>query len=223
MYVPAEYQPPDPDWVRELMMENPLALLATNGVEAPYATHVPVILRGRHAPGSSAGLAGSTLVGHMNRANPHWTALAGGISALLAFTGPHGYVSPSVYGTTPAAPTWDFTSVHVRGPLRRIEDPNPTLGVIIATVRAFESRFGRGWDLRPSLGYFRKILPGVGAFEVEIETVEAMFKLSQEQSPEVRCKVARSFAASGSDAARPLANLIGRFEQVSEGNGPPRA
>ncbi|MEW1804031.1 FMN-binding negative transcriptional regulator, partial [Streptomyces virginiae] len=27
----------------------------------------------------------------------------------------HSYVSPTVYEKSPAAPTWDFTSVHVRG------------------------------------------------------------------------------------------------------------
>ncbi|WP_372343069.1 FMN-binding negative transcriptional regulator [Streptomyces sp. KL116D] len=60
-------------------------------------------------------LPGTTLLGHLNRANPHWAALETGSVLLLTFTGPHSYVSPTVYEKSPAAPTWNFTSVHVRG------------------------------------------------------------------------------------------------------------
>jgi transcriptional regulator len=208
MYVPPEYNPADPVQVQELVSGYPLALLSTNGVDTPYATHVPVIIR---KPGTAdGGLLGATLVGHMNRANPHWAALAGGVRALLVFAGPHGYVSPTVYGITPAAPTWNFTSVHVRGALQSIEDRPASLGIVVATVRAFESRFGRSWDMRPSLDYFRRILPGVGAFTVQVDRVEALFKLSQEQTPEVRQRVVRSFA-SGTGCE--LAKLMRQSDQ----------
>ena len=203
MYVPPEYGPADPAQVREVVSGYPLALLSTNGIGTPYATHVPVIVRDPDT--ADGGLAGATLVGHMNRANPHWVALSGGVRALLVFAGPHGYVSPTVYGTTPAAPTWNFVSVHVRGTLRPIEDRRASLGVVVATVRALESRFGDSWDMRPSLDYFRRILPGVGAFTVQVESAEAMFKLSQEQTPEIRQRVVRSFASGN---AGQLAELM---------------
>jgi transcriptional regulator len=157
----------------------------------------------------------------MSRVNPHWAALAGGCPALVVFAGPHGYVSPSIYDVAPAAPTWDFTSVHVRGQLHPLDRREDTLEVVKATVATIESEFGAGWDMRASLSYFETILAGVGAFEVVIDSVEAMFKLSQEQEPRIRARVARSFGASDLGHHRQVADLINRMETV--GAAPPGA
>ena len=102
----------------------------------------------------------------MNRANPHWAALETGSVLLLTFTGPHSYVSPTVYEVTPAAPTWNFTSVHVRGVVEKIDSIEETLGVVQSTVRAFEGAFGNGWDMTGSLDYFRS-RAAVGAFRLQ--------------------------------------------------------
>jgi transcriptional regulator len=157
----------------------------------------------------SAELTGAVLLGHMNRANPHWAALAEGGTSLLTFTGPHAYVSPTVYGVTPAAPTWNFTSVHARGTIERIESSEETLEVVKATVRAFEERFGAEWDMSESISYFRQILPGVGGFRFTVTGTDGMFKLSQEQAPEIRCRVQRSFTGRECSRHRETAALMG--------------
>jgi transcriptional regulator len=207
VYVPDDYRAPDPGWPADLVRDNPLALLSTNGEGAPHATHLPVITR----PGSVFE-PGGVLLGHLNRANPHWSALVDGGPALLVFTGPHGYVSPCVYATSPAAPTWDFTAVHVRGSIHPIVDRSGTIAVIQATVRTFESRLGQNWDMTTSYRYFNEILPGVGAFQFEITEIDAMFKLSQEQRPELRQRVLRSFRTSSTGQHRQLAELMSRLD-----------
>jgi transcriptional regulator len=207
MYVPESYRAPDPSWTLQVMRRHPLALLASSATGRLHATQVPVVLRDEQQA-AFAGLNGSVIIGHMNRANSHWDSLVEGRPVLLVFSGPDGYVSPSVYGCTPAAPTWDFTTVHVRGTVRPLEGDEATLGVVSATVRTFEAEFGDGWDMSESLLYFRRILPGVGAFEIVIESVEAMFKLSQEQDPQTRERVIAWFAR-GAPCGNPwLAELI---------------
>ncbi|GGK72654.1 hypothetical protein GCM10012284_03060 [Mangrovihabitans endophyticus] len=209
MYTPPEYVAPDPSWIRDLVHQNPLALLSTNGERTPHATHVPIIADPLgHTEDPAADLTGTVLLGHLNRANPHWSALTDGQEALVVFTGPHGYVSPHLYGVTPAAPTWNFTSVHLRGRLRRLEQPAETMRVVTATVRAFESRFGFGWRMGTSAEYFRRILPGVGAFRIDVDDVAAMFKLSQEQTPAIRQVVADFFARSDVGTHRSLGTLM---------------
>ncbi|MFJ1561511.1 FMN-binding negative transcriptional regulator [Streptomyces mirabilis] len=213
MYVPRQYHEPDGSWMVDLIDHDPLALLTTNGDsgQAPSATHLPVI-RDPDWPGSwTADLAGTRLLGHMNARNPHWSALRNGDPILLIFTGPHAYVSPTVYRTTPAAPTWNFTSVHVHGIVEKIEGFEETLSVVKSTVRAFEGFFGTGWDMSESVDYFRKILPGVGAFRVDVRRAEGMFKLSQEQQPEVRDRVQQEFAHSECSRQRETARLMGRL------------
>ncbi|MGW5863087.1 FMN-binding negative transcriptional regulator [Streptomyces sp. NPDC055239] len=202
MFVPSQYREPDSSWMVDLLRNNPLALMVSNGAvaEAPFATHLPVIPDPAAANEWSADLSGATLLGHMNRANPHWKALETGSAALLTFTGPHAYVSPTVYEVTPAAPTWNFTSVHVRGVVEKIDSTEETLEVVQSTVRAFEADFGADWDMAESLDYFRRIVPGVGAFRLTVSGAEGMFKLSQEQKPEVRDRVQKEF--SGRECGR---------------------
>jgi transcriptional regulator len=213
MFVPRGYRPPGSSWLVDVMADNPLALMTSNGAagDAPFATHLPVIPDPESTGSRSADLSGSTLLGHMNRANPHWSAIEDGTVVLLTFTGPHGYVSPTVYGTTPAAPTWNFTSVHVRGTVQKISSTETTLGVVQATVRAFEHRFGAGWDMTESVDYFRKIVPAVGAFRVQVIGAEGMFKLSQEQSREVRDRVQLSFSRHPGTRYQDVAKLMGRL------------
>ena len=154
MFVPSSYREPDSSWMVDLIRANPLALAAANGrpEDGPFATHLPVIFDPDTSGEWTGELPGATLLGHMNRANPHWAALESGSVLLLTFTGPHSYVSPTVYEVTPAAPTWNFTAVHVRGVVEKIDSVQETLGVVESTVRAFEGRFGDGWDMTASLG-----------------------------------------------------------------------
>ncbi|MEU5958572.1 FMN-binding negative transcriptional regulator [Streptomyces sp. NPDC047525] len=211
MFVPSFYRPPDNTWMTEIVVNNPLALLSSNGPlgEVPFATHLAAIPEAFAT--ESADLSGSVLLCHLNRMNPHWAALEDGNAALLTFNGPHGYVTPTVYAYTPAAPTWNFTSIHMRGTIEKIDSGEETLDVLMATVRAYEARFGSDWDMTESIGYFRQILPGVGAFRLHVTGAEGMFKLSQEQSSEVRDRVQCSFSSRPSTQHRALADLMKRL------------
>ncbi|MFI6875842.1 FMN-binding negative transcriptional regulator [Streptomyces sp. NPDC050400] len=213
MFVPSFYREPDHSWMVDLIRGNPLALAVTNGSPetGPYATHLPVIFDPETSGDPTGELPGTTLLGHLNRANPHWAALETGSVLLLTFTGPHSYVSPTVYEKSPAAPTWNFTSVHVRGVVEKIDSTEETLGVVQSTVRAFEGAFGNGWDMTESLGYFRKIVPAVGAFRFRVTGAEGMFKLSQEQPCEVRERVRDSFGQSACTYQRETAGLMSRL------------
>ncbi|RNL86217.1 FMN-binding negative transcriptional regulator [Halostreptopolyspora alba] len=216
MFVPNQYREPDSSWMVDLIHDNPLALAVSNGSssDGPFATHLPVIPDPWIADEWPDTLAGVTLLGHMNRANPHWRALETTDIILLTFMGPHAYVSPAVYEVTPAAPTWNFTSVHVRGTVEQIDSLEETLDVVRATALAFENRFGFGWDQSESVDYFRKIVPGVGAFRVTVTGAEGMFKLSQEQPAEVRERVRRSFSGRECGRHRETAELMGRLPRT---------
>ncbi|MFD7623443.1 FMN-binding negative transcriptional regulator [Streptomyces sp. NPDC059802] len=213
MFVPSHYREPDGSWMIDLIQANPMALMAINSSSAdgPFATHLPVIPDPAATGEWSADLSGATLLGHMNRANPQWAALESGGVALLIFTGPHGYVSPTVYEMAPAAPTWNFTSVHVHGMVEKIDSTEETLGVVMSTVSALETEFGTDWDMSGSVDYFRKIVPAVGAFRFTVSGAEGMFKLSQEQPAEVRDRVQKSFSCREHGRYRETAELMGRL------------
>ncbi|GGS27116.1 hypothetical protein GCM10010252_77530 [Streptomyces aureoverticillatus] len=234
MYVPPMYKSVGRGWIRQVMRRYPLATLVTNGPSVPYATHLPVIF----APGGEADpegekaldgekgldsekapdaddLAGTTLLGHMNRANPHWGSLSDAMDAKLIFTGPHSYVTPTIYEQIPAAPTWNFVAAHVEGTLRLLPDFEDTLRVVRATVTQYERDFGDGWQMDESLDYFRMIGPAVGAFRFEVRSAHAMFKLSQEKDTEIQRRVADRFATE-SGSAHELALLMREFSLAGE-------
>ncbi|GAA1767999.1 FMN-binding negative transcriptional regulator [Luedemannella helvata] len=204
MFVPDHYRVDDGERVRRVVRENPLCQLVSNGPWRPLITHLLCI-----DPEPGPELVGTTLLAHLNRANPHWGALADGDPATLVFCGPHGYVSPTVYDITPAAPTWDFITVHVHGTVHPIEAGDPTLEVILETVRICEERFGTGWDPGPSMEYLRRILPGVGAFGFRVQSVDGHFKLSQELTQDVRDRLVDSFRRSPSTLLHGLVDHMG--------------
>lgn len=207
MHVVDDFRPPDPAAVVSLVRQHPFAvvvgLAAQDGTAAgsapgdpvPEATHVPVV----PAPGGdlSQGLEGTVLWGHMARANPQWRTLAPGSRVLVIFSGPHGYVSPTTYQVSPAAPTWNYSAVHAVGRVRVVEDPEESLAVVVATVQALEGSQEPSWSHEDSLGYFRRILAGITAFTVDVESVRAVFKMSQDKPDEVYERVRARFAAQG--------------------------
>nr|UTI67659.1 AptP [Actinoallomurus sp. ID145808] len=217
MLVPKMYRPRRASDIIETVRRNPLALVATNGAQTPYATHVPVIID-RYAAGPDQGesLVGASLLGHMNRTNDHWRALQDGGNVLVVFQGPHFYISPVAYERRPAAPTWNFITVHLRGRIEPIAPGEPTFDVVTSTVQALEEVAGTAWDMTGSLDYFRKIQPGVGAFRVHVEKVEAMFKLSQEHSAEVRRSIRDHLSAHGGGMSRELFEAMWSDELAAE-------
>jgi transcriptional regulator len=212
MLIPKMYLARRASDVIETVRRNPLALLASNGAATPFATHAPVVID-RLQPGEDEAqtLVGASLLGHMNRQNEHWKAMRDGADVLVVFQGPHGYISPVAYEQRPAAPTWNFITVHLRGRLEPLPAGEATFEVVCATVRALEKVAGTAWDMTGSLDYFRRIQPGVGAFRIHVESAEAMFKLSQEHKPEVRRSI-REHLAGGCGLSRELAEAMWQEE-----------
>lgn len=213
MFVPSFFRPTNPQHMVDLIRAYPLATLVTMSQGHLFATHLPIILAADANSDTGQAddvptLVDAMILGHMNRRNPQYAALGSGIDGLLVFAGPNGYVSPAVYGTTPAAPTWNFTAVHLHGAITPLQAGDDTMNVVRSTSRIFEQRFGRGWDMTSSLNYFDKILPGVGAFRMRITTADGMFKLSQDQPDELRAKVATAFAANSPDELAQMMNRL---------------
>lgn len=220
MFVPEHYRSADQRWPLRIVRDNPLGMLITSdGAQAPHTTHLPVILAAPDVERLQQGGAwpDTLLQGHMNRANPHWKVLADGQQARVVFSGPDSYVSPAVYDEWPAAPTWNFVSVHVRGTVRVVEDDEEALGIVSTTAQELENRFGEELALDSAAQYFRRILLGVGAFEVRVHECDAMFKLSQERDRDVRRSVADWCAIRPRGRSNDLATVMRRFHESSEG------
>ncbi len=197
MYVPRAFERTDPAELHAFAAAHPFAVLVGDRDGAPFATHLPLLIERETG----------ALVGHMARANPHWTAL-NGKPVVAVFSGPHAYVSPTWYETENVVPTWNYVAVHATGTFRVLTDEADAVRVLLETVREYEGSSEGAWAPDAGSAFFRGLVQGIVAFRVEVARWEGKWKLSQNQPPERRAKVRAALAASASAEAREVAKLM---------------
>ncbi len=194
MYVPEPFIVADQAVAAEVMRRYSFALLVTAPGGVPRATHLPFIYEPTPGPHG-------TLLAHMARANPQWRDFAGpaaGGEALVIFQGPHGYISPNLYGPGPAVPTWNYVAVHAYGRPRLIEDQVRVRAQQERLVESFEAGSAMPWSMAGQDDkYIRRMLRGIVAFEIPVSRIEAKAKLSQNRSESDRRSVIAALEASG--------------------------
>jgi len=201
MYVPKAFREDDVGRLHGLLRSWSFALLVTHVDGTPTATHLPFVLD------ESAGPQGR-LIGHVARPNPQWRTFDGTRQALAIFSGPHAYVSPTWYATTPAVPTWNYAAVHAYGRPRVLEGLEATRDAVARLVDVHDP----SWRLADQPAEFiAGMLRGIVAFEMPIERLEGKLKLSQNRPAADRPGVVRALRAGGA-AERGVADLM---EQLS--------
>lgn len=173
MYNLPYFKEKDPQKVMDFIHQHPFAFIA--GCDAnnkPVATQIPVFIEER---------AGQLyMTGHMMRNNDHHKAFEKNPSVLCVFTGHHTYVSATWYDNPQQASTWNYMSVHVKGQLRFLDEQG-LVEVLKKTSLHFENN-----DLSSSTAfhnlpeeYTSRLMKAIVAFEIEVESIDNVFKLSQ--------------------------------------------
>ena len=208
LYLPQSFAVSDGEAISRLVREYPFATLITSTGEEPQVSHLPLLHDAEPAPRGS-------LLGHVARANAHWRKFGEGPS-LAIFQGPHAYVSPSWYGE-PAAmvPTWNYAVVHVRGRLELLAERDRTLEIVQRLTARFESPRAAPWQLQLEGARLDAMLSAIVAFRLEIDRVDAKFKLSQNRSAEDRKRVIAGLLAEGYAEAEATAEWMKRHASES--------
>lgn len=201
MYTPRFNLVTDRATLFEAMRANSFAILFGPGAEgSPTATHLPLVVRDQGAYG--------VIEGHFARANSHWQALAGR-ETLVVFSGPHAYVSPTLYAEQLSVPTWNYIAVHAYGTLELVDDEAGKLALLSGLIRTHEPAYADQWVSMPE-GYRRTMLGNIVGFRIPIARIEGKFKLSQNR-PEIDRRAVREAHAAGSPDARSLAEWMMRL------------
>ena len=176
MYTPAHFEVQDRAELVAFMRRYNFATLVTAPDGNLTATHAPLVVR---ESGNDI-----ALIGHLSK-----TGLPVCFSDVLAiFTGPHSYVSPSLYESKLSVPTWNYTAVHAHGIARAID----TEAALMELVNATEPAYRKQWDELPE--QFRaKMIGGVTAFEIRVNRLEGKYKLSQNRPSADRIRVTEAF------------------------------
>ncbi|WP_031499279.1 FMN-binding negative transcriptional regulator [Bryobacter aggregatus] len=129
---------------------------------------------------------------HIAKGNEQNQVFDGDTECTVVFHGPHGYISPNWYATKNAVPTWNFAVVHATGKPKRIDDDTAFAKSLERLVAQNERHYGGGdtWDYaKLPDSYLKGMRQGIVAYQMEIEKVEAKFKLGHERSAADRAGV----------------------------------
>lgn len=197
MYIPRAYRQESLDELTAFMRAHSFITLVSVIDGAPFASHVPVVVR---RAGEEV-----SIHGHLARANPHWQAFGAGES-LAIFSGPHAYISPSHYEQRESVPTWNYIAVHAAGPVRALhagDDRAALEGEMRALIQAYEGAYQQQWDSLPER-YREGMLKGVVGFTLTVTRLEGKAKLSQNRSEADQRQVAAALLDSDDPAAQAL-------------------
>ena len=187
MYIPQVFEEKNAAVMHELMRAHPFATIVTAGREGLIATHIPLVL---HPEEGEYGI----LRGHVARANPQWSESTSEMDALIIFSGPHHYISPSWYPTKQdderVVPTWNYAVVHAYGPLILHSEPAWLLQHLESLVNQQESSFEQPWKLADAPArYIERQMRAIVGVEIPIRRLEGKWKLSQNRSERDRAGV----------------------------------
>ncbi len=177
MYNLPHYNEKDQSKVIEFMKGHPFAMLIGCADDRPAATQIPMLFDERNGK--------MILLGHMMRKQDHQLAFEKNSQVLVIFTGPHTYVSASLYTDTHQASTWNYISVHVRGELRFLDQQGLENALRKLTLH-YEKNNPHSPTVFDNLSedYRSKLMKSIIAFEIEVNTIEPVFKLSQNRDKE---------------------------------------
>ncbi|WP_306368710.1 FMN-binding negative transcriptional regulator [Nocardiopsis sp. CC223A] len=203
-----DYALDDTEAVKDLVRENPwCTFVSAVPGSGPVASHYPVLL--------DEDAEGVVLLGHMGRPDEVGHGL-GRHTMLAIVQGPHGYISPSWYGSRPGVPTWNFAAAHLYGVPEVLGDEE-NLRVLDRLVHRFERVLPDPHLLHATAengAYAHRIVTGTVGFRLPVDRIEAKEKMSQDKSAETVARIIGHLVEPGPYRNPELA------ERMARANGP---
>ena len=194
MYDLPYFKEEDREVVLQFMREHPFAFLTgVNHENKPVATQVPVFIDEKEGK--------LFLTGHIMRNTDHHKAFEQNANVLAVFTSPHVYVSGTWYDDPHQASTWNYISVHAKGNIR-FGDGGDLAAILKRLTLHYENNNTASTTIFDNLPseYTGRLMKAIVAFEVEITSIENVFKLSQNRDEKSFRNIMDKLNEQGSDA-----------------------
>lgn len=175
MYDLPHHKALDEQDARDLIARYPFAFLTgCDALNRPVVTQIPAFIEEKD------GL--RILRGHIMKHTDHHKAFLHNPNVLAVFTGHHTYVSGTWYSNPHTPSTWNYMSVHVRGIMRFLDDAALVDALRTITLH-FENNDPRSSTIYDNLptDYTARLMKMIVAFEVEVQAIDTVFKLSQDR------------------------------------------
>jgi transcriptional regulator len=188
------FAPKNDEQVLRLVLEHPLAWVVSLDAGEFRATPLPL----RPRVGADGRI--EALEGHMARSNAHYAALQRDARALILFSGPQGYISPSWVSNRTWAPTWNYTVVQFLVTLAFDETPARLDAHLHDLVDAMERGRPGAWQPSEMGARYETLKRMIVPFEATVVEQRAKFKLGQDERDAVFADITEALGRTGSDA-----------------------
>jgi transcriptional regulator len=189
MYIPQQFKNTDDAEIKAFINANGFAVLINQTMGKLWGTHIPLVL----SPD------GKKLTGHISKANPQWKYFEAGKDVLAIFNGPHAYISSSWYDHE-NVPTWNYIAVHVYGQLRIIQGEE-LLAALKQMVDHYEKNSSNPVSVeKMSAPFLKSHVEALVGFEIEISSIEAAYKLSQNRDEHNHDEIVRNLRDGNSES-----------------------
>ena len=170
MYIPDIYKNENQEEIINFLQENSFGILINQNNGNILATHIPlefeVTKNGKQF-----------LEGHISKENPQWKAFENDNRVLAIFSGSNSYISSSWYDHE-NVPTWNYIAVHVYGKVK-ILNYEETVFLLKKLVDKYESNSENPIRIEDLSEKTMRQARGIIAFQIEITSIEAVKKMSQ--------------------------------------------
>ncbi|MCC7406268.1 MAG: FMN-binding negative transcriptional regulator [Bdellovibrionales bacterium] len=203
MYLPSHFSTTDLSHTLALMQKYPFAtLISFDKAGAPIINHFPLLtelVEGK-----------ITIVGHMAKRNPQWRNFASHPRAVVVFSGPHTYITPSWYVSGRDVPTWNYAVAHVEGTVRLVEDFAALTALLQRLTQQFEHGSSSPWqfELPEDLQQPEALTSAIVGFEIQVDKIETKFKLSQNRSVDDRRGILAGLATRTDDLSKQVLAMM---------------
>lgn len=176
------------------MKEHPFVMLIGNSNGRAIATQVPLMIEEREGK--------LFLLGHLTRKQDHQLVFEENDEALVIFTGAHAYVSATWYENPQNVSTWNYRSVHARGKLVFLDDERlaDALQKLSLQYEKNNTQSSTVYNNLPAEDT-AKMLKAIVGFEIEVTSIDHVFKLSQNRDEKSYDNIIRHLKEEGSEAA----------------------
>jgi transcriptional regulator len=194
--------------IRALIDQYPFAFLTGCDADGkPVATQLPLFIE---EDGDRR-----ILRGHIMKRTDHHEAFLHNPNVLAVFNGRHTYVSGTWYSDPYIASTWNYMSVHVQGKIRFLDTAALEDALRKITLH-FEDNNTASTTIYDNLpeDFKKRVMHMIVAFEVEITSIDSVFKLSQDRDAESYLNIIAKLKDQDEDGRVIAAEMEKRMNRV---------
>lgn len=209
MYKLPYFTEEDNEKVMMFMKENSFAVITCITEKYPVATHIPLDIKEENGE--------VFFTGHIMKNTDHHKAFLENENVLVIFNGPHCYISASWYANKHIASTWNYMAVHAKGKISFTDEEN-TRTIVEQVTNKYEGFESEAAFKNLPREYIDRLVKAIVGFTIKVESIENVFKLSQNHEHATRKNIIEHLNLSGSDNEKLIAKEMQQRIELSKQN-----